>query len=323
MAAHNKNKNKKSKSAAAGKAAAENMEYESIMASVVKMLVAFAAFGGAAFYFDGSDAASTLSVVSKDFVWNKMPWYAPYVSVAIYFVIVTYHNNLRSNESLAAAKKRADAPGSCVGICLVAWNYFLCAFSMFMFCGLLMGIYRAIKASGAYSYFCDGGIMWDGNDSVGFHMAIFYLSKYPELLDTAFLVLRGRSVRFLHWYHHITVLLYCAACTMTHYPGTPFSVINAFVHSIMYYYYARTAQGVRPKFARFITQIQLAQMLAGLIFTLTFVFLDHNNSDCDGGSEVKSQNALSFMFLITALMYGSYFFLFAKFYVSRYHNKNK
>ena len=38
---------------------------------------------------------------------------------------------------------------------------------------------------------------------------LFIYSKVPELVDTAFVVLRKKPLIFLHWYHHVTVLLYC------------------------------------------------------------------------------------------------------------------
>ena len=78
-------------------------------------------------------------------------------------------------------------------------NYFLAWLSMVMFVGLVLGIFRALLKHGTYAYFCDGQIMWGGDDAVGFFMTIFYISKYPELLDTVLLVVRGRKIRFLHW----------------------------------------------------------------------------------------------------------------------------
>ncbi|RHY06234.1 hypothetical protein DYB25_001996, partial [Aphanomyces astaci] len=33
--------------------------------------------------------------------------------------------------------------------------------------------------------------------------------QIPELFDTFFVVIRKKPLRFLHWYHHITVLLFC------------------------------------------------------------------------------------------------------------------
>lgn len=35
------------------------------------------------------------------------------------------------------------------------------------------------------------------------------LVQIPELGDTIFVVLRKKPLIFLHWYHHVTVLLYC------------------------------------------------------------------------------------------------------------------
>ena len=33
--------------------------------------------------------------------------------------------------------------------------------------------------------------------------------QYIEMVDTLFLILRKKPLRFLHWYHHLTVFLYC------------------------------------------------------------------------------------------------------------------
>merc|ERR1712025_401838 len=42
----------------------------------------------------------------------------------------------------------------------------------------------------------------------GYWTFMFVMSKVPELGDTIFIVLRKQPLIFLHWYHHITVLLY-------------------------------------------------------------------------------------------------------------------
>ena len=45
--------------------------------------------------------------------------------------------------------------------------------------------------------------------AVGLWVCLFIYSKFPELLDTAFLVIQRKKVIFLHWFHHTTVLMYC------------------------------------------------------------------------------------------------------------------
>jgi len=125
----------------------------------------------------------------------------------------------------------------------------------------------------------------------------FCLSKFPELLDTAFLVIRGKNVLFLHWYHHISVLLYCWYSTQKRYPATAFACINAFVHSVMYYYYFRTAQGIRPDFAKMVTQIQLVQMAMGMGFTALFMVWHYESPrTCNGGPVIHASGLLETSF---------------------------
>ncbi|CAG0895138.1 unnamed protein product [Cyprideis torosa] len=64
---------------------------------------------------------------------------------------------------------------------------------------------------------------------------LFILSKVPELGDTIFIVLRKQPLIFLHWYHHVTVLLYCwysFAEVISN--GRWFITMNYTVHAIMY-----------------------------------------------------------------------------------------
>ena len=105
-------------------------------------------------------------------------------------------------------------------------------------------------------------------------MYLFILSKIPELVDTAFIVVRKRSVITLHWYHHFTVMLFCWHAFGTFAgDGLWFAAMNLTVHAFMYAFYALTALGYRPtKFAHIITSGQIAQMVVGTAVTTYAVY---------------------------------------------------
>merc|ERR1711887_411474 len=76
----------------------------------------------------------------------------------------------------------------------------------------------------------------------GFWAYMFVISKMPELGDTLFIVLRKQQLIFLHWYHHLTVLIYVFYC-FSQFTSCArwFMVMNYFAHSLMYSYYALKA----------------------------------------------------------------------------------
>jgi hypothetical protein len=91
--------------------------------------------------------------------------------------------------------------------------------------------------------------------------------------------------------------------------GVIFAPLNYFVHSIMYFYYFLMSVGHRPKWAKFVTYIQIIQMVIGL-FTVGSHFLFYSRvKNCDGSGKD---------FLWAAVIYGSYLALFLKFFVGKY-----
>ena len=93
-----------------------------------------------------------------------------------------------------------------------------------------------------------------------FFYYINYLTKYSELLDTAFLCLRGRATPFLHVYHHACTLVLCwsqlhdnSGCQWV-----PI-VLNLTVHVAMYYYYAVATLGRSVWWKRLLTTWQIVQ----------------------------------------------------------------
>merc|ERR1712088_108668 len=122
---------------------------------------------------------------------------------------------------------------------------------------------------------------------------------------------------FLHWYHHVTVLIYCWY-SFTEYtaPARWFVVMNFVVHSIMYSYYALRAMRFRPPkaVAMLITSLQLLQMVVGC--TVNFLAYRYKT---DGRECRVSDTNLK----LSLLMYISYFVLFARFFHNAYFQNKK
>jgi len=135
-----------------------------------------------------------------------------------------------------------------------------------------------------------------------------------ELFDTFFIVIHKKPLIFLHWYHHITVLLYCwHSYVTTSPPGIFFVVMNYSVHASMYFYYALMAMRIRPKWFNpmLITAFQISQMIVGIAVTLVAFYFFMN--DPDGNCKIERENNTA-----AFVMYGSYLFLFGQFFVGRY-----
>ena len=100
-------------------------------------------------------------------------------------------------------------------------------------------------------------------------LSIFYLSKFPELLDTVIMAIKGntRQISFLHVYHHTSIIviwfciIYC-----TPYSECWFSAFqNSFIHTLMYSYYLMTSMQVGVFFTRrlkkYMTQMQMVILM--------------------------------------------------------------
>lgn len=202
---------------------------------------------------------------------------------------------------------------------LFLWSLLLSIFSAYGFwmCGITL--INTLFNKGWKSSVCDDYLV---TGRYGLWSFLFCFSKAPELVDTYFIVLRKQKLIFLHWYHHITVFIYC----WYHYgniiaPAQWFISMNYFVHSIMYFYYAVRASGIfRPPMVVniFITSLQLLQMVVG-VFVNLYIYQNMSSDpqwQCDGRVEK------TFFYVYVAFaMYFSYFVLFANFFYTTYMNK--
>ena len=147
---------------------------------------------------------------------------------------------------------------------------------------------------------------------VAFWSSLFKISEIIELGHTVFIVLRKQALIFLHWYHHITVLVYTwYGYTVRTSSGRWYLAMNYAVHSVMYSYYAMRALKYRaPKWVRMgITIFQLSQMVVGVTIGVYVYKLKQANIPCG-----VSDNSFKHSFI----MYLSYLFLFAKFFYDAY-----
>jgi hypothetical protein len=199
---------------------------------------------------------------------------------------------------------------------MVIWNLFLSIGSLWMLLGSLPIVEKTYH-EGLKDGLCDESNFFLQKSAATFYTTVFVMSKFPELIDTLFLILKNptRPVPFLHWYHHFTVLLFSWYTLRNVWSlGGVFAVVNATVHTVMYFYYFQMELGMKPGYALFVTIIQIVQMFMGIgMVSLWSYMVFVEGRPCSG----SHQNAAT-MALACAIMYGSYLFLFLKFFVGRY-----
>lgn len=147
------------------------------------------------------------------------------------------------------------------------WNLALAVFSVIGASRCVPAFVKLLSENGWVASVCSDTTYLDG--ASGVWMSAFVYSKFFELIDTVFLILNKREVIFLHWFHHLTVLLYCwHAYSLAASSGLWFATMNYCVHSIMYFYYfLMVFKGIQPlirPIAPLITCIQLSQMVGGI-----------------------------------------------------------
>lgn len=192
---------------------------------------------------------------------------------------------------------------------LVLWSLSLAIFSIIG--AVRTGLYmqHVLSNHGFKQSVCDNSFY--NAPVTKFWAYAFAVSKAPELGDTMFIILRKQRLIFLHWYHHITVLIYSWYTYKDQVAGGGwFMTMNYLVHAIMYSYYAARAAGLRvPRvLAMFITASQILQMVMGLT-VLGFVYIWMNEVRCPSNLD---------NIIWGTLMYFSYLILFASFFYNNY-----
>ena len=149
---------------------------------------------------------------------------------------------------------------------LAIWNLLLAIFSVYGTIRVVPHFLLKLSDKTFEESVCDSAATYFGAGAAGLSVQLFILSKIPELFDTAFIILRKKPLIFLHWYHHITVLLYCWNSYVTESgAGIYFVAMNYTVHAIMYtYYYLHAIKRLPNWFQSWIvTTLQILQMIVG------------------------------------------------------------
>lgn len=195
---------------------------------------------------------------------------------------------------------------------LAVWNLGLSIFSWMGAIRTVPHVFSDMATRSLRDNICVNPRYGIGAGSTGLWMFLFVCSKFPELIDTFFLIIHKKKVLFLHWYHHITVLLYTwYGFTHASPIGVHMTAMNYSVHAIMYGYYFLMAIKLKPKWFNpmWITFMQIGQMIGGCIVTL----LGYHYYKTDPACELNDGVIISGF-----LMYGSYLYLFCRFFIGRF-----
>lgn len=199
---------------------------------------------------------------------------------------------------------------------VVTWNIILATFSVMGTVRTMPDLIYSLSHHGIHHSICDQSFVV-ANEVTRPWVFFFVISKVFELLDTVFVVLRKHPLIFLHWYHHISVLFYCWLSYRDSVSTSRwFVVMNLFVHSLMYTYYAvRCLNFKLPKqVSILITTLQILQMFIAFLVNIYVFWQIQQGNECT----TPISNVI-----ISSIIYLSYFILFARFFRKAYLSKRK
>ncbi|KAH7697841.1 fatty acid elongation protein 3, partial [Aphelenchoides avenae] len=224
--------------------------------------------------------------------WMQENWHHS-ISLSVLYVILIY-----AGQKFMDARKPFALDGA-----LFWWNLGLALFSIVGVVRLSPEMFWSVNSNSLTYSICTASF---AQGVTGYWTEKFAMSKLLEFGDTAFIVLRKRPLIFLHWYHHVTVLVYTWHAYKDHTAsGRWFMWMNYTVHAFMYSYYALRAARIRvPK---------ILQMVLGIVIGVAIYYLKSDGLPCQ---HTWSNLQLSFG------IYCTYFILFCNFFYHAYLKQN-
>lgn len=235
--------------------------------------------------------------------WMRGHWHWSFYYSALYLVAIYAGTAIMRNREPFKLRRA-----------LCCWSAALSLFSFWAMYRIYPIAYRMMYLGGLQHAVCDT-TSYIGSGGGGLWAFLFPLSKLPELVDTVFIILRKQKMVFLHWYHHVTVFIYCwFSYAFPISTGIWFGIVNYSVHALMYAYYAVKASGRSPPrwIAKSITTIQLSQMFVGILLNYLATKSLLENKTCEMNP---------FAIGISIFFYASYAILFGNFYYWTYIHK--
>jgi elongation of very long chain fatty acids protein 6 len=238
-------------------------------------------------------------------VISALPNYRPVMFASIGFYLLAVY---------LGQKWMKNRPPHKLNTALFLWNSGLCIFSII---AALRGapefLFLMSKPDGVYQVTCN---TLTHNYATSFWATMFLFSKFFEFGDTAFIVLRKQKLIVLHWFHHsVTVLMWWIGSEYYDSFGRLF-VVNAFVHSLMYAYYALRALkiSVPRKLSMMLTTVQILQLAFGIYANYVSIAAMRQGIPCG--------RDWNFIYLAGAVIL-TFLILFINFYVKTYLFRNK
>lgn len=152
-------------------------------------------------------------------------------------------------------------------------NAFLCVLSAVMFAAVTWEAGKLLVNEGFAAVWNDP--TWRlPRSPISLWCYVFYVSKYYELLDTVFILLKKREPDIVQLWHHTVVLLlfwsYMESRMMNHWWLV---WANAFVHIFVYGYFAAATLKIDVWFKKYITILQISQFVFDMAYSLPFPVL--------------------------------------------------
>lgn len=195
---------------------------------------------------------------------------------------------------------------------LLVWNTALAIFSIIGFTRVFPEMMYSLRKYGFLGSVCKP--TYHEARPTCLWIYLFVLSKFPELVDTIFLVLKKQKLIFLHVYHHSTVVLFSWFCYANGLAAARwYCLMNFGVHSVMYTYYALKTMPhlirIPKSVSMLITTLQTLQMVMGAFIVAVSSYAKFTNLDCDATVTLSISGSI---------IYISYLILFSQFFYRSY-----